>query len=315
MTEVSAFLGAQPRAGPPRDVSTSRGGVSTTFQSCQSLAVGAVSPNKGVMRRISAQMGTGIEKNANRKINYERLPGRTGMRATPILLLAALSSFLAPSALSAAELVLNGDFTTDNFTDWTLFTTSRGTLGPRPYPRVVMFYVTRSERQDAAEFNVGEVSYPSGRKGGGIYQDITTTSGTLDLSASFASYNKIAENFSAGVFSLLLDGTTLATDNLGPISAHQRLRGSFSVSTPVTAGSHELEILITRPYQSCGRTCTPNEYVTEISATMGGGAESSTMGVAVIPESSTWTMMLAGFAGLGVVAYRRRNADSGARFV
>jgi hypothetical protein len=38
MTEVSAFLGAQPRAGPPRDVSTSRGVVSTTFQSCQSLA-------------------------------------------------------------------------------------------------------------------------------------------------------------------------------------------------------------------------------------------------------------------------------------
>jgi hypothetical protein len=27
-TEVSAFLGAQSRAGPPRDVSTSRGGVS-----------------------------------------------------------------------------------------------------------------------------------------------------------------------------------------------------------------------------------------------------------------------------------------------
>ena len=43
MTEVSAFLGAQPRAGPPGDVSTSRGGVSTTFQSCQSLAMGATS--------------------------------------------------------------------------------------------------------------------------------------------------------------------------------------------------------------------------------------------------------------------------------
>ena len=44
-TEFSAFLGAQPRAGPPRDVSTSHGGISTTFQSCQSLAMG---PNKAV---------------------------------------------------------------------------------------------------------------------------------------------------------------------------------------------------------------------------------------------------------------------------
>ena len=43
MTEVSAFLGAQPRAVPPRDVSTSRGGISTTFQSCQSLTMCAVS--------------------------------------------------------------------------------------------------------------------------------------------------------------------------------------------------------------------------------------------------------------------------------
>jgi hypothetical protein len=42
MTEVSAFLGAQPRAGPPRDVSTSRGGASTTFQTCGSLAIGTV---------------------------------------------------------------------------------------------------------------------------------------------------------------------------------------------------------------------------------------------------------------------------------
>ena len=43
MTENSASLGVPPRAGPPRNESTSHGGVSTTFQSCQSLAMGAVS--------------------------------------------------------------------------------------------------------------------------------------------------------------------------------------------------------------------------------------------------------------------------------
>jgi hypothetical protein len=42
MTENSASLGVRPRAGPPRSVSTSHGGVSTTFQSCQRLAMGAV---------------------------------------------------------------------------------------------------------------------------------------------------------------------------------------------------------------------------------------------------------------------------------
>jgi hypothetical protein len=43
MTEVSAFLGVRARAGLRRNVSTSRGVVSTTFQSCQSLAIDAVS--------------------------------------------------------------------------------------------------------------------------------------------------------------------------------------------------------------------------------------------------------------------------------
>ena len=43
MTENSASLGVPPRAGPPRNTSTSHGGVSTTFPSCQSLAMGAVS--------------------------------------------------------------------------------------------------------------------------------------------------------------------------------------------------------------------------------------------------------------------------------
>jgi PEP-CTERM motif len=30
--------------------------------------------------------------------------------------------------------------------------------------------------------------------------------------------------------------------------------------------------------------------------------------VAPIPEASTWAMMLMGFAGVGFMAYRRRNA-------
>jgi hypothetical protein len=43
MTEESASPGARSRAGPPRRESTSHGGVSTTFQSCKSSAIGAAS--------------------------------------------------------------------------------------------------------------------------------------------------------------------------------------------------------------------------------------------------------------------------------
>jgi hypothetical protein len=43
MTENSASHGARSRAGPPRSVSTGHGGVSTTFQSCQSLVMSSAS--------------------------------------------------------------------------------------------------------------------------------------------------------------------------------------------------------------------------------------------------------------------------------
>ena len=52
MTENWAFLGVRPRTDPHRSVSTSHGGVSTTFQSCQSVAVGALF---AVIRRMSAK--------------------------------------------------------------------------------------------------------------------------------------------------------------------------------------------------------------------------------------------------------------------
>ena len=43
---------------------------------------------------------------------------------------------------------------------------------------------------------------------------------------------------------------------------------------------------------SCGEGCS-----------IGGGGPST-------PEPSTWAMMLAGFAGMGYVAYRRRNGKT-----
>jgi hypothetical protein len=165
------------------------------------------------------------------------------------LVVAAFAAFLAPSALSAAELVLNGDFATGDFTDWTQFTTANGTLGSSPNPQVVLFNVTGAGSQDAAKFNVGEVSFTSAQEGGGISHDITTAAGILDFSAAIASF-KIAENASAGVYSVLLDGVVKATDDLGPINAGQTLRGMLDFSTSVAAGTHHVEILITRPFQA-----------------------------------------------------------------
>jgi hypothetical protein len=205
---------------------------------------------------------------------------------------AAIMGVAAGQASASTNLIANGDFASGDFTDWNLFTTSNGTLGGSPNPQVVMFNVTGGGAQNAAKFNVGEVNFDRTQQGGGIYQDITTSAGLLDFSAAIASFSSLF-NQSAGVFSVLLNGVVEATEDLGTIGDGQELMGSLSFSAPVSAGVQQVEILITRPFISSGDGGTPNQYVTDISATEG-----------AVPEPATWAMMLLGFAGLGFVGYR-----------
>jgi hypothetical protein len=63
----------------------------------------------------------------------------------------------------------------------------------------------------------------------------------------------------AGVFSALLDGVTLARDTFGSINQGETQRGLLSFTSDLLAGTHDLEILITRTSQS--HSCiagTPN---------------------------------------------------------
>ena len=130
--------------------------------------------------------------------------------------------------------------------------------------------------------------------GGGITQSIATVAGLLDFSASIAA-NTSTSNVAAGVFSVLLDGTTEDTIDLGGITSGQILRDKLTFSTNVSAGSHIIELLITRPYDTGGLfQSTPKEYMTAVSADV--------LSVAAVPEPSTWATMILGFAGVGFMA-------------
>jgi hypothetical protein len=209
---------------------------------------------------------------------------------------AALMGIGMTHASASTNLIANGNFATGDFTDWTLFTTNKGTLGSSPNPEVVMFDVTGGGAQNAGKFNVGSADLT--QQGGGLLQDITTPAGVLNFSAAIASFSRIS-NRSAGVFSVLLNGVVEATDDLGGIADGQELMGSLSFSAPVSAGAQMVEILITRPFTSLGDEVTPNQYVTDVSATVGGA----------VPEPSTWAMILIGFAGLGFLSHRKSRRD------
>jgi hypothetical protein len=190
----------------------------------------------------------------------------------------------------ADTLVSNGDFATGDFTGWTLFTTSaNGSLGFAPVPDVISFDVTGSGATNAARFQVGQViKTDEVPQGGGLLQNVLTGSGTFMFTANLAVLVQfpgggIAGNSEGGVFSALLDGVTLATASFGPINQGETQRGLLSFTSDLLAGTHNLEILITRTFQNhsgnpppgvcnisvCDFGATPFQFVTNISLVPG----------------------------------------------
>lgn len=150
-----------------------------------------------------------------------------------------------------ANLVLNGGFDTGDFTDWTLFTTPNGSNGPSPLPQVVSFDVTGGGASDAAEFEVGEVTFTALQEGGGIQQTITTVAGIAVMHVDIAAFNiSGSDNGEGGVFTLLLDGVPLDSFTTGSITNGTTIRDSLDFTGAITAGNHVLAVQITRDFQT-----------------------------------------------------------------
>jgi hypothetical protein len=207
---------------------------------------------------------------------------------------------LAATSASATELLANGDFATHDFTGWTLFTTSNGSLGFSPDPRVIDLPIGGGQTVPAAEFQVGQVTHVGGLAGGGIEQSITTAGGELDFSAQIvAAYlnPNFPGNGAAGLFTVSLDGVALDSIDLGAINRGTPLSGTLAFSTTVTAGEHELQVSIERAFQNGGFGATPFEFISGASATQ-----------AAVPEPAAWALMIAGFGLAGASLRRRRGA-------
>jgi hypothetical protein len=192
----------------------------------------------------------------------------------PAVLALVLCPAILVSSATASNLIVNGDFQTGNLSGWTSFVTSNGNLGSSPgLPAVSSFFVTTAASSDAAEFQVGQRFFTNlqDKQGGGISQSFDSPAGVYVFSANIAAYNaNNLGNGSPGAFSLLVDGTTAASYDfatLGLIQSGQTLRTSLLGTLTLSAGTHNLQVLITRTAlnSSSPPNITPFQYIDDIS--------------------------------------------------
>jgi hypothetical protein len=173
------------------------------------------------------------------------------MRRVSALLAVAAAALVAAGASSAATSVVNGGFDTGDLTGWTTFVTGNGAIDPNG---VASFDTTGGGASNAAFFSVGEVVFTGAEEGGGISQTVTVAAGVYAFTADIAVHVDLDEsNFDCGTFSLLVDGVAVATHAFGGAPTTciggNTYRSSLAAAVPLTAGSHQLRVLITRHFR------------------------------------------------------------------
>ncbi|MGA3007565.1 MAG: hypothetical protein ABSE59_06705 [Opitutaceae bacterium] len=189
--------------------------------------------------------------------------------------LIATIALLSPITVSAQ--LLNGDFSTGDFTGWTLFDTANGGIGN---PAVVPFDTAGTGTlSNSAMFEVGQINGQIGggiAQGGGIFQNVTLGSGILNISLNAATQAVSDINADDGTFELILDGNVVDTWASGPNldNANQIFRSTLSYSGEINAGVHEVEIEMVRGYGTESGD-TPYQYIDNVT-------------LEVIPEPSAY---------------------------
>lgn len=224
------------------------------------------------------------------------------MKTRKICLLACLGGglLLASASASAVNLIVNGDFHTGALApQWTTFTTANGMIIA---PAVTSFDVTGTGVSSAAVFEVGQVTFVAGAQaGGGVFQNFVSAGGAFTGSVDIAARTFGGlDNAEAGVFSVLLDGVTQASHAFGYTTVNTTVRSSLTFSGSLSAGSHELRILITRPFSA--NITTPFQYIDNIVLDDG-----ST--VVPVPEPSALMLFGIGLGGLKLAGRRKRQAS------
>jgi hypothetical protein len=252
----------------------------------------------GIQEPMAVAKRTGVQ-NDNHKDVTEMM-----LKITVIIfVLIAISSPLR------ANLIQNGNFATGDFTDWVFFATANGISGVAPLPEITLFDISGTGLTTTAEFQAGQVTYQGWGHpaGGGIAQTVSIIAGVFSFKADIA-VQAIYPNLDSGTFSVLVDGLSKDSVNFGPIDYSPPfdgplLRGTLAFTSALSAGSHEIEILITRNFIESD--FTPEQFITDISLVpQATDPQPPDPQATMTPEPATWTILGAALAALSVSCRR-----------
>jgi hypothetical protein len=164
-----------------------------------------------------------------------------------MIAIAVMFSLTSPT--SHANIISNGDFS-DGFTDWTIFETEKGDV----WNPIVSSFDTNGDGSpsDSAEMSTGASrSYGYGIQGGGISQLFTSNAGMHSFSVDTAVFTPFAPGTTfvmplVGVHNLLVDGILIDYFDFGGQQANTTFKANLSGLVDLSAGVHELQILMTR---------------------------------------------------------------------